>query len=153
MNKETQRKRRRAKAVAEQRAGRRGPERSVTLAVVKRVGTRMATGLSLELALALEKVEIRVETWQRALQRDAKLFTLNRRFQALFLERACTRLATSGDSADLKWLLTRRYPELFALPTERARTNCPPVAEAPAGCLNELLTRSREFLMLRCQGI
>lgn len=119
MNKETQRKRRRAAAIAEQRAGRRGPERSVTLDVVKRVGTRMATGLTLELALALEKTEIRVETWQRALQRDAKLFTHNMRFQALFMERVLSRLAASEDSADLKWLLTRCHPELFALPSER----------------------------------
>jgi hypothetical protein len=130
MNKETQRKRRRAKAIAEHRAGRRGPERSVTLDVVERVGTLMAVGLTLELALALEEAEIRVETWQRALQRDAKLFTHYRYFQAVFMERVCLRLAASDDLADLKWLLTRCHPELFALPLERAQSHNPPAEKS-----------------------
>lgn len=130
MNKEVQRKFGRTEAVAKGLAGRRGPERSVTLAVVGRVGGRMARGLTLELALALEMNEIRVATWQKALQRDAKLSTHNLRFQAMFIETACKRLIASDDLADLKWLLTRRYPEQFGLPSERARIKNPRAAVA-----------------------
>ena len=76
----------------------------------------MAMGLTLELALSLECKVIKVETWQRALQRDAKLFTHNKRFQAMFMDYACSRLAESKNLDDLKWLLVRTHPELFALP-------------------------------------
>lgn len=141
---EIKRAQRRAQLVAAGLAKARGPEPMVTMDVVGRVGKRMALGLPLDYSLALEKSIISVDCFHKALQRDAKLSTHLTRFKAEFIEGALTTLS-SGDSADLKWLLLRRHPDIFAMPSERAESSGNTVADG----LQELVNQARKYAQLK----
>jgi hypothetical protein len=96
-----------------------GPKPSITLAVVKRVAARVGRGVPLEHALAAEnKSTINKETWKKALAAHAEFSPLYAAGKGKFLDSATKRLAESSESADLKWLLERRHPDLFARPAE-----------------------------------
>ena len=137
---------RRAKLRALGKAGARGAEPSVTLEVVERIGQRMAIGLPLDYALALEEADISEDCFHKALQRDAKLSTHLKRFKAKFIAEACTRL-TISETSDLRWLLLRRHPDIFAMPSERAEAsgNGNQVADG----LQDLLNRAKELARLK----
>lgn len=137
---------RRAKLRAAGLAKARGPEPSVTLAVVERVGNRMALGLPLDYALALEDSIITVDCFHKALQRDEKLSTHLTRFKAKFIEASCARLAIS-ETADLRWLLLRRHPDIFAMPSEKAEAK--DSGDKVADGLQQLLNRSSELARLK----
>jgi hypothetical protein len=137
---------RRARMVAQRLAGKRGPEPSVTLAVVERVGNRMALGLPLDYALALEDGIITVDCFHKALQRDEKLSTHLTRFKAKFIEASCARLAIS-ETSDLRWLLLRRHPDIFAMPSERAEAK--DAGDKVADGLQEVLNRAKEYARLQ----
>ena len=145
MTKKQRQKKIRADLVAKGLAGKRGPKRSVTFPVVERVGQRMALGLPLDYSLALEDAEISVDTWHKALQAEPKLSTHLLRFKAQFMQGALTTL-TTGEAADLKWVLLRRHSDLFAMPSERGDT---PAGDKVADGLQELLNRSRELARLK----
>jgi hypothetical protein len=98
-----------------------GPKPSITLAVVKRVATRIGRGLTLNLALAAEnKSTINEETWKKALQAHPEFSPHYEAGKGKFLDWAMQRLAVSKELANLKWLLERRHPDLFARPAEVA---------------------------------
>ena len=139
---------RRAKLLAAGLAKARGPEPSVTLAVVERVGKRMALGLPLDYSLALEAGEITVDCFHKALQADVKLSTHLTRYKAQFIEGALTTLST-GDSADLKWLLLRRHPDIFAMPSERAEETSK--GNAVADGLQQLVNQAKELARLKLE--
>lgn len=138
---------RRARQVAAGLAGKRGPERSVTLEVVERVGKRMAIGMPLGYALALEKQMITEDCFHKALQADAKLSTHLNRFKAEYLERVLTKLAESDDLSHPRWLLPRRFPDIFALESERAESKTS--GNAVADGLQEVLNRAKEYARLK----
>lgn len=140
---------RRARKVAAGLAGKRGPERSVTLEVVERVGRRMGLGLPLDYALALEDEPITPDCFHKALQADAKLSTHLTRHKAKFIEAACERLSIS-ETSDLRWILLRRHPDIFAMPSEKAedKGNGNTVADG----LQELLNRAKELARLKQDG-
>jgi hypothetical protein len=137
---------RRARLRAQGLAKARGPEPVVTLAVVERIGQRMAIGLPLDYALALEDADISEDCFHKALQRDTKLSTHLKRYKAKFIAEACTRL-TISETADLRWLLLRRHPDIFAMPSEKAEEKGK--GDAVADGLQELLNRSRELARLK----
>lgn len=139
-------RRKRASKVAAGLAKARGPEPSVTLAVVERVGNRMALGLPLEYALALEDGIITVDCFHKALQRDEKLSTHLTRFKAKFIEASCARLAIS-ETSDLRWLLLRRHPDIFAMPSEKAEVKTS--GNAVADGLQKVLNRAKEYARLK----
>lgn len=137
---------RRARLRAAGLAKARGPEPSVTMEVVERVGKRMALGLPLDYSLALETGEISVDCFHKALQSNDKLSTHLKRFKAQFIEGALTTLS-SGDSADLKWLLLRRHPDIFAMPSEKAEATGS--GNQVADGLQEVLNRAKEYARLQ----
>jgi hypothetical protein len=141
MNREVLRKARRAKAVAHLRAGRRGPERSVTPAVVKRVAARFALGVPLRYALVLEEPRITPGAFEKALQRDPKLSAHMHKAKAQFLFDSCKRLTAHPETANLRWLLTRRFPELFAEVAPARAAN----DDAATSVLAGILQSSREI--------
>jgi len=83
MNKAVQRKIRRSKAIAEERAGRRGPEGAITPALVKRIAHRFALGVPLQYAIVMEEAHITPKAFEKALQRNAKLSAHMTRAKAL----------------------------------------------------------------------
>ena len=149
MTKKERQKKKRAELVKAGLAGKRGPKRSVTMAVVERVGIRISKGIPLDFALALEDEDISVTTFQKALETEPKLSTHLTRFKAKFIEIAVTKLS-EGEMADLKWLLVRRHPDIFAMPSEKAESK--DSGEKVADGLQELLNRSRELARLQQEG-
>jgi len=141
---------RRARKVLAGLAGHRGPERSVTLEVVERVGKRVAIGMPIEYALALETHMITVDCFHKALQTDTKLSTHLAKFKAEYLERVLTKLAESDDLSHPRWLLPRRFPDIFALASEKAEAARD--GEKVADGLQDLLNRSRELARLQQEG-
>lgn len=138
---------RRAKLRAQGKAGARGPEPTVTLEVVARIGERMAIGLPLDYALALEEADISVDCFHKALQRDEKLSTHLKRFKAKFIAEACTRL-TISETSDLRWLLLRRHPDIFAMPSEKAEANNSSGNQVADG-LQAVLNQAKEYARLK----
>jgi len=69
--------------------------------------------------------------------------------KAQFMYDACKRLAKHPETNNLRWLLTRRYPEIFALPSELAAAASPGPAEGPPPFLQRVLERARELAKLR----
>ena len=117
------------------------------MAVVGRVGRRVAEGMPLEYALALETREVKLDCWHKAIKADPKLSTHWLKFHAIYIGAACRQLR-EGDNSDVRWILTRRYPKLFALATEQAGTDEAAADTAAAG-LQALLNRSRELIRLK----
>lgn len=140
---------RRAKLRAQGLAKARGPEPSVTLAVVERIGQRMAIGLPLDYALALEEADITEDCFHKALQADAKLSTHLKRFKAKFIAEACTRL-TISETSDLRWILLRRHPDIFAMPSEKAEAK--DSGNNVADGLQDLLNRAKELARMKQDG-
>ncbi len=96
-----------------------GPKPSITLAVVKRVASRVGRGVPLEHALAAEnKITINKETWKKCLSAHPEFSPHYEAGKGKFLDRATQRLVASKELANLKWLLERRHPDLFASPAE-----------------------------------
>jgi len=141
MNHANLRKTRRAKPVAPLRSGRRGPVRSVTPAVVKRVAARFALGVPLHYALVLEESGITPGAFENALQRDSKLSAHMHKAKAQFLFDSCKRLAAHPETTNLRWLLTRRFPELFAEVAPAPAVN----NDAATTVLEGILQSSREI--------
>lgn len=111
--------------------------------MVKRVSNRVGRGLTLELALAAENKEgINLECWHKALQRHPDLSTHYAAGKGQFLDYATKRLA-GGETADLRWLLERRHPDLFAKPSEQPSVHVSnhTTIQLP----EELLERAREL--------
>lgn len=112
--------------------------------MVKRVSRRVGRGLTLELALAAEgKAKVNLETWKKALQSHPQFSPHYEAGKGKFLDRATQRLAEKGDNADLKWLLERRHPDLFARPDQQAsvRVENHTTIQLP----DELIERAREL--------
>lgn len=87
--------------------------------MVKRVANRIGRGLTLQLALAAEnKPTINIDTWKKALVAHPEFSPHYEAGKGKFLDLATLRLAKSKETADLKWLLERRYAHLFARPAE-----------------------------------
>lgn len=107
------RRKARALSVAIGTAGRRGPEPKVTLAVVDRVAQRVGKGLTLEMALALEPTGISEDLFRKALQKDVKLSSHMARGKAEFVDKFIDAIMISDDLQHMKWLVTRRHPDLF----------------------------------------
>jgi len=145
MTKKQRQRKKRAALVKAGLAGRRGARKSVTMAVVERVGIRISKGLPLDYALALEDQDISVDAFHKALAREPKLSTHLNRFKAKFIEESVIRLS-EGEMADLKWLLVRRHPDIFAMPSEKAEA---PNADKVADGLQDLLNRSSELARLK----
>src|SRR6185312_13490677 len=105
------------------------------------VADRIGRGLTLELALAAEgKATVNKETWKKALAAHREFSPLYEAAKGKFLDRATQRLAASKENADLKWLLERRHPDLFARPAEvSVEVNNTAVVELPA----DILERAR----------
>jgi hypothetical protein len=92
-----------------------GPKPSITLLVVKRVSRRFGQGLTLELALAAEgNSKVNLETWKKAMQAHPEFSPHWAAARGKFLEGSVQRLIASKDLANLRWLLARRFPDLFA---------------------------------------
>ena len=94
-------------------ARKRGPEPSVTMAVVDRVANRVGKGVPLDMALALEPNPINEETFTRALRQDVKLAAHMARGKAAFVDKFVDAIVASDDLQHMKWLVTRRHPLLF----------------------------------------
>jgi hypothetical protein len=91
--------------------------------VVKRVSERVAIGLTLELALATEGVAtVNVETWKKAIKAHPEFYPHYQEAKGKFLEMAMRRLAESDELTHLKWLLERRFFDLFGRPESQAGT-------------------------------
>jgi hypothetical protein len=123
-----------------------GRPQQITLAVVERVAKRFGHGMPLKDALALENnSQINPDSWHKALQRKPQFVHPFEAAKADFLEKALTRLSESEDLANLRWLLERRYPELFARPAQTQvnvnQTNQPTIVGLP----NDILARVREY--------
>ncbi len=102
----------------------RGPAPSVTLEVVKRVSARVGRGLTLSLALAAEDCPaVNVENWNKTLQRHKELSTHYEAGKGQFLDMATERLVASEELANLRWLLERRFPDLFSKPEPGVTVN------------------------------
>jgi hypothetical protein len=140
---------RRARMRKAGRAGARGPEPTVTMAVVERIGQRMAIGLPLDYALALEKVDISEDCFHKALQRDTKLSTHLKRWKAKFIAAACETLTTS-ETSDLRWILLRRHPDIFAMPSEKAEDRAK--GDMVVDGLQQVVNRAREYARLKQAG-
>lgn len=96
-----------------------GPKPSITLEVVRRVSHRVGRGLTLKLALVAEnKLTVNEETWKKALAAHPEFSPLYEAGKGKFLDMATQRLAKSGELQNLRWLLERRFPDLFARPAE-----------------------------------
>jgi hypothetical protein len=122
-----------------------GRPQQVTLAVVKRVGKRFGQGMPLKDALALENnPQINPDSWHKAIQRSSEMSTLWDGVKADFLEKAITRLLESDDLANLRWLLERRFPELFARPAPTT-VNVSQSTSTIVGLPNDVLARLREY--------
>jgi len=111
--------------------------------VVKRVAVRVGRGLTLKLALAAEnKATINEETWKKALQAHPEFSPHYEAGKGKFLDRATQRLAASKELGNLKWLLERRFPDLFAKPDPApVQVNNTNVFELPA----DVVERAREL--------
>lgn len=143
MNKEEMRKKKRALLVKKGLAGKRGAVGVVTMAMVERVGTRVSKGLPITYALALEDADVTLDAFHKALERNPKLSTHLARYKAKFIELAVEKL-TNGEMADLKWLLVRRHPDIFAMPSER-EAKPEGAADTVVAGMQELINRSREL--------
>jgi hypothetical protein len=133
-------------------ANARGPESKVTLAVVERVGKRFSVGVPLEFALALEKEEIQVSTFQKAVEARSKLSTRWRAAHGKFLLLACQKiLAGKGDTVGARWLLTRRWPQYFTTQEERGEAKESGTDETRER-LQRILDDARKFARLRMEG-
>jgi hypothetical protein len=93
----------------------------------------------------MEKEEIPLQTFHSAVKEGAKLHTRWLGEKGQFLLRACQKLAeTKYPLPDLRWLLTRRHPDVFAMPAERGEAKPGNAAAAQDG-LQALLERAREW--------
>ena len=87
--------------------------------MVKRVAARVGRGLTLKLALAAEnQLTVNEETWKKALHSHPELSPHYEAGKGKFLDRATQRLSQSAELANLRWLLERRHPDLFAKPAD-----------------------------------
>lgn len=87
--------------------------------MVKRVAARIGRGLTLKLALAAEnKATVNEETWKKTLQSHPEFSPHYEAGKGKFLDAATLRLVRSKELSNLKWLLERRFPDLFARPAE-----------------------------------
>lgn len=100
-------------------------------------------GISLKDALALENnAQINPDSWQRALQRHPEFVHPYSAAKADFLAKSIQRLIESEDLANLRWLLERRYPDLFARP---APISVNVSQNTIAGLPEEYLERARAY--------
>jgi hypothetical protein len=96
-----------------------GPKPSITLAVVKRVSSRFARGITLKLALAAENnSKINEETWKKALAAHPEFYPHYEGAKGKFLAESMEKLAAAKDLKFLCWLLERRHSDLFAKPSD-----------------------------------
>lgn len=145
MTKKERQKKKRAELVKAGLAGKRGAKKGVTMALVERIGLRVSKGIPIDYALALEDGDVSPDAFQKALQREPKLSAHFAKFKAVFVAEACERLS-AGEMADLKWLLVRRHPDIFAMPSEKAEAS---IGDKVADGLQEILNRSREMARLQ----
>jgi hypothetical protein len=124
-----------------QRGRVRGPKPSITLEVVKRVAKRFGMGIPLEEALATEgNPKINLDTWKKALAAHPEFSPHYAAAKGKFLEQAMERLYALDR---IEFLLTRRFPHLFAAPAPVAvSVSNHSVLELP----QDILDRARELL-------
>lgn len=120
-----------------------GPKPSITLDVVKRVAARYGMGVPLVDALAAEgHAKINLETWKKAMGAHPEFSPHWEAARGKFLADAMRRLVESGELENLRWLLPRRYPELFAAPAPVAvNVSNTTIVELPA----DIVERAREY--------
>ena len=83
------------------------------------MSARVGRGLTLKLALAAEnKLTVNEETWKKALAAHPEFSPHYEAGKGKFLDWATERLAKSSELQNIRWLLERRFPELFARPAE-----------------------------------
>jgi hypothetical protein len=85
----------------------------VTEAIVREVAAMTARGVPLRYALLQMTPPVSLDTWHSALRRNASFHTLYERARGEFLVKACNRLVSERDPANLRWILERRHPEHF----------------------------------------
>lgn len=82
-----------------------------------RVSERVARGSTLALALAAENCgTVNLDTWKKALKAHPEFSPQYEAAKGKFLEWATVRLAEAKDLVNLRWLLERRYSDLFSRP-------------------------------------
>jgi len=82
--------------------------------VAKRVGEKVAQGVPLRYALAVEKnPAINLDSWHKAIQRNKNFRDEYDKAHAAFIVTACERLVGERDAANLRWILERRHPADF----------------------------------------
>ena len=91
-----------------------GRPAQITLDVVKRVSEKVAKGVPLRYALAVENNRaINLDSWHKAIQRNESFRDEYEAAHGTFVEAACTRLVSERDPANLRWILERRHPADF----------------------------------------
>jgi hypothetical protein len=92
----------------------------VTVALVERVGDRVASGVSLDDALAGEGVG--VEGYKEQLRKHPDLAALEGVAKRKFVQKVVGILLSAKDSsANIRWLLERLYPDVFGREGERVQ--------------------------------
>ncbi len=91
--------------------------------MVKRVSALVGKGLTLKLALSLEKDPcINPDSWEKAINSHPEFLAPYQAAKADFLSKSIDKLAASTDLANTRWLLERRHWDLFARQPEIAVT-------------------------------
>ena len=123
-----------------------GRPQQITLEVVQRVSERVGKGLTLVLALSLERNNhINADSWAKAIKRNPLFLPPYSAAKADFLERALQRLAESQDLANLRWLLERRHSDLFARPSDTTIN----VSQSIVGIPDDVLAKARDYAKSR----
>lgn len=103
----------------ESRQRKAGRPAQITLDVVKRVSEKVAKGVPLRYALAVENNRaINLDSWHKAIQRNESFRDEYEASHGTFVEAACTRLVTERDPSNLRWILERRHPADFGRKSE-----------------------------------
>ncbi len=113
--------------------------------VVERVAERFGLGLSLKMALVLEKdVCINEDSWAKALSRNPEFVPPFAAAKADFYDRAMRRLANADDPKWLTWLLERRHADEFHRPPDKLE-----LRQTIEGVPDDFIARLRDYAKQR----
>ena len=122
-----------------------GRKRHITMAVVERVAERFGLGLSLAMALVLEKDAcINEDSWKKALLRNPEFVPPFAAAKADFYDRAVRKLASCENPKYLCWLLERRHSDEFHRPPDQLD-----VSQIILGVPDDFISRLRDYAKSR----
>ena len=119
---------------------------NITMAMVEQVSERVAKGLSLALACAMEgDPRINPESWERALAADPVLANAFLKARGKFLEEKLKKLEDTKDPKHVLWLLERRHADLFGKGAEPGGEGPEKKCSVVEGVPDDVLERAREY--------